>query len=169
MSAILQVRYGALIRGRTIDAESPPSQRVGSLRAFLRGLVALLMGLISGAAVNMGILYAGMWLLPPPEGVDINKIETINENIHNYSLLDLSVPFLAHALGTLLGAFVGASVALTPRSRRRVALLIGFCFLIGGIEAVRMIPNAPLWFDMLDLTVAYIPMALIGSRLAVRK
>jgi hypothetical protein len=32
-----------------------------------------------------------------------------------------------------------------------------------------MIPNAPLWFDMLDLTVAYIPMALIGSRLAVRK
>ena len=152
-----------------MHAESPLSQRVGCLRAFLRGLVALLMGLVSGAALNMGILYAGMWLLPPPEGVDINKVETINENIHKYSLLDMSVPFLAHALGTLLGAFVGASIALTPHSRRRVALLIGFLFLIGGIDAVRMIPNAPLWFDILDLTVAYIPMALIGWWLAVRK
>jgi len=62
-----------------------------------------------------------------------------------------------------------ASNASTPNSRRRVALLIGFLFLIGGIEAVGMIPNAPLWFDILDLTVAYIPMALIGWRLAVRK
>jgi hypothetical protein len=64
---------------------------------------------------------------------------------------------------------VGASIALTPHSRRRVALLIGCVFLLGGIEAVRMIPNAPLWFDILDLTVAYIPMSIIGWRLAVRK
>jgi hypothetical protein len=132
-------------------------------------MVALLFGLIAGAALNMGILYAGMWLLPPPEGVDINRVETINENIHRYSLLDMAVPFLAHALGTLLGAFVGASIALTPNSRRRVALLIGCIFLLGGLEAIRMIPNAPLWFDILDLTVAYIPMSIIGWRLAVRK
>lgn len=132
-------------------------------------MVALLFGLFAGAALNMGILYAGMWLLPPPEGVDINRVETINENIHRYSLLDMAVPFLAHALGTLLGAFVGASIAITPHSRRRVALLIGFLFLIGGIEAMRKIPNAPLWFDILDLTVAYIPMSIIGWRLAVRK
>jgi hypothetical protein len=32
-----------------------------------------------------------------------------------------------------------------------------------------MIPNAPLWFDVLDLGLAYIPMALLGWWLAVRK
>lgn len=152
-----------------MQRDPSPSQRTGWLRALLRGIVAFFLGLFSGAALNMGVLYAGMWLLPPPEGVDINRIETINENIHRYTVVDLSVPFLAHALGTLLGAFVGASIALTPHSRRRVALLIGFLFLISGIEAVRMIPNAPLWFDILDLTLAYIPMALLGWRLAARK
>ena len=32
--------------------------------------------------------------------------------------------------------------------------------------AVSMIPNAPLWFDVLDLGFAYMPMAVLGLRLA---
>ncbi|MFM2164997.1 MAG: hypothetical protein RL325_1434 [Planctomycetota bacterium] len=148
------------------EATTPP--RIGFLAALLRGVIAALLGLIAGAALNMGILYAGMAVFPAPEGVDISRIETINENIHRYSVGQLLVPFLAHALGTLAGAFVAASVAATPHSRRRAALLIGFFFLLGGIDMVVKIPNAPLWFDVLDLGVAYIPMALLGWRLAVR-
>jgi len=145
------------------------SPLVGCIFSVLRGIAGVFAGLIAGGALNMGILYAGAALLPPPEGVDINKVESINANIDKYTVVDLMVPFAAHALGTLLGAFVAAMIAVTPRSRLRVSLVVGCLFLIGGIEAVRMIPNAPLWFDVLDLGLAYIPMALLGWWLAVRK
>jgi len=148
------------------SADAPqPSRFMVILRAIAGGLL----GVVSGAALNMGILMGGARLMPPPAGVDVNDVATINANIHKYSVLDLSVPFAAHALGTLLGAFVAASVAATPRSRGRAALFIGFLFLLLGIEAVRLIPDAPLWFDVVDLCGAYLPMAWIGHRLATRR
>ena len=72
------------------------------------------------------------------------------------------MPFLAHALGTLVGAFVAASIAATRKMT--VALVMGVIFLLGGIVAVRMI-GGPLWFIVVDLALAYIPMAWLGGRL----
>jgi hypothetical protein len=152
-----------------MDSRANPSQAVGCLVVVLRAIAGVFAGLIAGAALNMGIIYAGAALLPPPEGVDVGNIESINANIDKYTVVDMMVPFAAHALGTLLGAFVAAMIAVTARARLRVSLVVGCVFLIGGIEAVRMIPNAPLWFDVLDLGLAYIPMALLGWWLAVRK
>ena len=40
--------------------------------------------------------------------------------------------------------------------------------LSSGISAVMMIP-APLWFNVLDLVVAYIPMAYLGGKLVAKK
>ena len=91
---------------------------------------------------------------------------SIDAHIGQYSVAQLLSPFLAHALGTLAGALVAALVA--PQARLRVAFAIGALFLAGGIMAVRMIPSAPLWFDALDLVVAYLPMAFLGARLAAR-
>jgi hypothetical protein len=68
-------------------------------------------------------------------------------------------PFLAHALGTLVGALVAHLVAASHR--RIFASIIGALFLVGGIVASRMIP-APKWFIVLDLAVAYVPMAWVG-------
>jgi hypothetical protein len=152
-----------------MDSRANPSQAVGCLVVVLRAIAGVFAGLIAGAALNMGIIYAGAALLPPPEGVDVGNIESINANIDKYTVLDMMVPFAAHALGSLLGAFVAAMIAVTARARLRVSLVVGCLFLILGIEAVRMIPNAPLWFDVLDLGLAYIPMALLGWWLAVRK
>jgi hypothetical protein len=47
----------------------------------------------------------------------------------------------------------------------KFALAIGFFFLIGGIMNVFMLPS-PLWFTILDLAGAYIPMAWLGGLLA---
>jgi hypothetical protein len=152
-----------------MDPRATPPQAVGCLVVVLRAIAGVFAGLIAGAALNMGIIYAGAALLPPPEGVDVGNIESINANIDKYTVLDMMVPFAAHALGSLLGAFVAAMIAVTARARLRVSLVVGCLFLIGGIEAARMIPTAPLWFDVLDLGLAYIPMALLGWWLAVRK
>ena len=76
------------------------------------------------------------------------------------------MPFLAHALGTFVGAFIAASIAATHKMK--LALGIGVLFLIGGITNVLMLPS-PLLFSVIDLAVAYIPMAYIGGMLAVRR
>jgi len=71
-------------------------------------------------------------------------------------------PFLAHALGTFVGAFVAARLA--ANNKMRLAIGIGFLFLVGGITNALMLP-APAWFIILDLLIAYIPMAWLGGKL----
>jgi hypothetical protein len=136
------------------------------LKSVLLGTGAVVAGAVVGGMVNMGLIVAGSKLLPPPSGVDVNDVASIDAHIGEYSVAQLLSPFAAHALGTLAGALVAALVA--PESRLRVALTVGLLFLAGGIMAVSMIPSAPLWFDALDLVVAYVPMALLGARIAAR-
>jgi hypothetical protein len=137
------------------------------MHPILRNILAFVAGLILGGAVNMGVLMLGMVVLPPPPGVDIMDIASINEHIHEYSFVAMMVPFLAHALGTLVGAFVVVRIAASQHLF--LAMGIGIIFLFGGIDAVRQIPNAPVWFDVLDLVVAYLPMAWLGHRMANRE
>lgn len=134
------------------------------MNPILRNVLAVVLGILAGGAVNMGILLLGMAILPPPPGVDIMDIASINAHIHEYTFAAFMVPFAAHALGTLAGAFLTAKLAATRHLP--LALIIGGVTLLGGIDAVRQIPNAPLWFDVLDLVVAYLPMAWLGWRLA---
>lgn len=136
------------------------------MHPILRNVLAFLVGIIVGGAVNMGIIVLGGSILPPPPGVDVNDIASINAHIHEYSVIQLMVPFLAHSLGALVGAFLVAFLAVSRQMTS--VLIIGGFNLIGGIMAVQMIPNAPVWFDVLDLLGAYIPMAWVGGKLGMR-
>ncbi len=73
------------------------------------------------------------------------------------------MPFLAHALNAFVGAFV--TVKIAANRHLLLAMIIGIVSLLGGIAAVVMIP-APLWFNITDLTLAYLPMAFLGGKLA---
>jgi hypothetical protein len=53
----------------------------------------------------------------------------------------------------------------TPAKKKSVSLLIGGLFLLGGLVNVMTLPS-PLWFNLSDLCLAYIPMALIAYRIA---
>jgi hypothetical protein len=129
----------------------------------------ILVGALAGATLNMGVLLLGSKLMPNPPGVDVNDPASINAHIHEYSVLQLLVPFLAHALGTLAGAFLAARFNRGTGLGLLAALVVGALFLFGGISMVMVIPNAPLWFDALDLVLAYVPMALLGYALAGAK
>ena len=50
----------------------------------------------------------------------------------------------------------------------KFAIGIGIWFLIGGIVNIFMLPS-PLWFSILDLVAAYIPMAYLGGVLVIKK
>lgn len=74
-------------------------------------------------------------------------------------------PFLAHALGTLLGATVAYLIAVQRRDV--MAYVIGALFLAGGIYSVFALP-APTWFSVVDVLFAYLPMAWLGILLGKR-
>lgn len=131
----------------------------------LRNILAILAGIAIGGVVNMALITIGPSLIPPPEGVDVTDAASLAKAIHLFEPRHFIMPFLAHALGTLAGAFSAYLIAASYKMQ--FAYAIGAVFLCGGIAACFMIP-APIWFMALDLLVAYIPMAWLGIQAGSR-
>ncbi|NTX01949.1 hypothetical protein [Myxococcus sp. CA040A] len=128
---------------------------------IVRNILAVIIGFAVGSVVNMALVTLGPRVIPAPAGVDASNAESLAASIHLFEPKHFVFPFLAHALGTLAGALVAFLIA---GSRRRVfAFAVGTLFLAGGIAASFMIP-APTWFIVIDIVVAYLPMAWLATR-----
>lgn len=134
------------------------------MKPFFKNALATIAGIIIGGAVNMGIIMISGAIIPPPEGADVTTMEGLQEAMHLFQPQHFLMPFLAHALGTLVGAFLTAYFVVSEP--KKWALFIGCFFLLGGVSNVVMLP-APLWFSIVDLVGAYLPMAYLGAILAV--
>ena len=132
----------------------------------LKNSLAVIIGLVIGGIINMGIIMISGSIIPPPNGIDVTTMEGLKDAMHLFEPKHFLFPFLAHALGTLIGALIASKFAATKQ--KSMALLIGFIFLIGGSINVYMLPS-PMWFNAVDLIGAYIPMAIIGWKLAGSK
>lgn len=132
----------------------------------IKNILAVIAGLVLGSVVNMGIITISGSIIPPPEGADITTMEGLKASMHLFEPKHFIFPFLAHAIGTLVGAFVAASVAVG--NKMRFALGIGLFFMAGGIANTLMLPS-PTWYTIVDLVGAYLPMAYIAGKLAERK
>ena len=133
------------------------------MHPIVRNILAVIVGLAAGSAVNMGIITISGSVIPPPEGADVTTTEGLKASMHLFEPKHFLMPFLAHALGTFVGAFATAKFA--ANYKMQFAICVGCYFLIGGIAAVFMLP-APLWYNILDLTVAYLPVAYVAGKLA---
>jgi hypothetical protein len=131
----------------------------------LRNILAVLVGMMVGGAVNMALITLSPSIIPPPPGVDVTSAESLSRTIHLFAPRHFVMPFLAHALGTLVGALVAYLIAGSYKAR--IAWVIGVISLCGGVAASVMIP-APTWFIALDLLVAYLPMAWLGIQIGAR-
>ncbi len=136
------------------------------MNPLVKNILAVLAGIVVGSIVNGGIITAGGALIPLPSGVDGNAMEGLVAGMPLFEPKHFLMPFLAHALGTLVGAFVAAYIAASRKMT--FALVVGALFMLGGIYMVYQLPS-PMWFNALDLIVAYIPMAYLGGRLATAK
>ncbi|MBD1395663.1 hypothetical protein H9Q13_00665 [Pontibacter sp. JH31] len=136
------------------------------MNPILRNILAVLAGLIVGSVVNMGIIMVSESIIPPPNGADVTTMEGLTASMHLFEPKHFLMPFLAHALGTFAGAFLAALIA--ANHKMKFALGIGFFFLAGGITNVFLLPS-PVWFAIVDLGLAYIPMAYIAGKLATGK
>lgn len=135
------------------------------MNPIIKNILAVIAGCILGGIVNMGIIMISGSIIPPPDGADITTMEGLKASMHLFKPINFLFPFLAHALGTLTGALIAAKIAATRKLL--FAVVIGLCFLVGGVMNVLMLPS-PTWFTILDLAGAYIPMGYVGGKLAMK-
>ncbi|MCZ8155202.1 MAG: hypothetical protein O9264_03715 [Leptospira sp.] len=120
---------------------------------------SVLLGFILGSMANMGIIMLGGTIIPPPEGADVTTMEGLKASIHLFQPIHFLMPFLAHAIGTLIGSMIAFRIAISFKNR--FAYTIGGLFLLGGIANIIMLPG-PIWFTIVDLGLAYIPMSFLA-------
>jgi hypothetical protein len=130
---------------------------------IVKNTLAVLVGLTIGGLVNGAIISISSSIIAPPDGVNVNTIEGLKAGIHLFEPKHFLVPFIAHAMGTFVGAILTTIISVTHKLK--FALAIGFIFLIAGIVNVMMLP-APVWFNISDLLLAYIPTAFLAYKLA---
>lgn len=132
------------------------------MNPIIKNILAVVFGWLGGSVVNMGLIKFGHKLLPIA-GIDPNDMGSLVDVMPTLEFKYFVFPFLAHALGTLSGATIAGLTAASHKMK--FSLGIGGLFLLGGILVNYMIPG-PTWFAVVDIVVAYIPMAWLGGKLA---
>jgi hypothetical protein len=132
------------------------------MHPIIRNILAVIIGWLGGSAVNMGLIQTGNILLPI-EGIDPNDMDSFAAIMPTLGPEYFIFPFLAHALGTLVGAAIAGFIAASHKMK--FSLGIGGFFLLGGIAVNYMLPG-PTWFAVVDILIAYIPTAWVGGKLA---
>lgn len=132
------------------------------------GLVIL--AILLGSIANMLTLKIGGYIIPPPQGLDTSTPEGLAAAIPLFTPYHYIFPFLAHALGTFVGAYI--AYRWTSSNAWFHANLIGVVFFLGGWKMIDMLPS-PMWYNCLDLIAAYFPMVYLAiysvKKLGVKK
>ena len=126
------------------------------MKQTLKNIAIVILGIIVGMIVNIGLIILGGTIFPPSENLE-------PMNAMNWDFKYFIFPFLAHSIGTLSGALIVSK--LSNKSSIILPLIVGLYFLLGGIYMITILP-APMWFVLLDVILGYIPMALLGWKLA---
>jgi hypothetical protein len=135
------------------------------MKPIIKNSLAVVAGVFIGGAVNMGIIMISSSVIPPPPGTDLKTYEGLKAAMHLMGPIHFLMPFLAHVLGTFVGSFITSLIV--PTKKLRFALGITIWFLIGGFINILMLPS-PLWFTLVDLLLAYIPMGYLAYKLSLK-
>ena len=133
---------------------------------IIKRTIIIVLSIFIGAQVNGAFLTLGTNLIPPPEGCNLNTMDGLKAAVPFLGAKHYLFPFFAHAIGTLISALL---ITRFLKSQQFVfAMMAGVLFLIAGISMVIMLPGTPIWFILVDLIGAYIPMAYLGYKLAFK-
>ena len=129
---------------------------------ILKNIIIVILAILIGSAVNMSIIELDHLLFEIPKNLDLNKIEDLDKFVQSLPFYRLLFPFFAHAMGSLIAAYLVTKFSVSHSFY--VSLCIGALFMVGGIYMV-LILNAPLYFELMDLSLAYFPAAWLGHKL----
>ncbi|MBS7231429.1 hypothetical protein KHA90_10375 [Flavobacterium psychroterrae] len=132
------------------------------MNPVFKNTLAVIIGLFVGSIANMSILLMSSSVIPAPHGADVTTMEGLKATMHLFEPKHFIFPFVAHAIGTFAGAATTALIA--ANNKMRLALAIGAFFLLGGIVNVCTLPS-PVWYNVIDLVFAYLPMAYLAKKI----
>jgi len=119
-------------------------------------------GAVTGGTVNMALVILGGIVVTPPTGVDLTTAEGLAAGMPLMQPKHFLFPFLAHAAGTLVGAWIVARFAASRQLQ--LSMIISALFFAGGFQMVMELPS-PMWFNATDLLLAYFPMGWLAYKL----
>lgn len=128
---------------------------------LIKNILWVCAGVILGMIVNGVIIFSQPYLIPLPEGFDVQSPASWNTNMHLLQPKHFILPWLAHAAGSFVGAALIVKWAKT--SSAKLSYIVSLVFLVGGAMNFMSI-HAPIWFIILDLVFAYLPMAWLAIR-----
>jgi hypothetical protein len=123
------------------------------MRSKIINILSVLVGVLIGAIVNMAILMMSSAVIAPPKGVAMTSDAGINAAMPLLEPKHFLMPFLAHAIGTFVAVYLATRFSKTKAIR--IPIIIASIYLIGGIMEVMNL-NAPLWFNVVDLSLIHI-------------
>lgn len=128
---------------------------------MFRNILAVVAGM-AAAFITIGIVQqAGQFVFPPPQDLDVNNKEQIEEYLKNAPVLAMLFVLLSYLLGSFAG---GAAAAAISKGRKiTVSLVTGFLVMAAGVAHIFIISH-PAWFVIASLAV-YIPAAWAGGKL----
>jgi hypothetical protein len=132
------------------------------MNPVFKNTLAVIIGLFVGSIANMSILLMSSSVIPAPHGADVTTMEGLKATMHLFEPKHFIFPFVAHAIGTFAGAATTALIA--ANNKMRLALALGAFFLLGGIVNVCTLPS-PVWYNVIDLLFAYLPMAYLAKKI----
>lgn len=132
------------------------------MNPVIKNILGVVGGIIIGSVVNMALITVGPKIIPPPVDADMTTMEGLKAAMEFMEPKHFIFPWLAHALGSLTGGLF--AYLISGSNKDRMAYIVVFFFLLGGIANVTMLPS-PMWFTITDLALAYIPMGWLAIEL----
>ena len=135
---------------------------------MIRNVVAVVVGLVAGMAVNMALVTLDVALYPMPEGVDFSDAEGVAAYMGTLPLAALLIVLAAHLSQAFVGAWVAARISSNqPMSvPMNVAMIVAGLTLFGGIVNMKSI-SMPTW--MMVEFLLYMPLAYAAGRMEINR
>ena len=131
------------------------------MKYFLR-FVFIVMATFIGGLANFSLVELGYLVVPAPEGFNMHDEKQFMMAVSHFQPIHYLFPFLAHFMGSFVASFL-ATKALGTKS---AWVLPSSLFLIGGMMMMIQLVHSPMWFNILDLSLAYFPAGYAGYLLA---
>lgn len=127
---------------------------------MVRKILAVVVGVVVGAAVVWAVQLVGHRLVPLPPGMDPTDMESVRAHMAEIPAAAFGFVLLGYVLGALVGGYTAARIGRA----KGPALVVGAILLVFGLMNVVLIPH-PLWFTVATVVV-FLPAAWLGGKLA---
>ncbi|QDU66170.1 hypothetical protein [Engelhardtia mirabilis] len=132
---------------------------------MIRNILAVVIGLVAGMAVNMALVLLNVYVLyPMPEGTSMQDPEQFNAYLGTLPATAFLVVLAAHLGQSFVGAWTAARLgASRPMA---LAMIVGALSLAAGV-ANMMTVDGPSWLSV-ELPL-YLVVAWLAGRMEVRR